>query len=57
MTDCVKRPSSSLCRLRRFKIVNFTLQYITIKKASGTVSVTFCARGTREGRHVAVAHA
>ena len=23
--DCVKRPSSSLCRLRRFKIVYFTL--------------------------------
>jgi len=28
--DCVKRPSSSLCRLRRFKIVYFTLHYITI---------------------------
>jgi len=27
--DCVKRPSSSLCRLRRFKIVYFTLHYIT----------------------------
>jgi len=26
--DCVKRPSSSLCRLRRFKIVCFTLHYI-----------------------------
>jgi len=28
--DCVKRPSSSLCRFRRFKIVRFTLQYITL---------------------------
>ena len=27
--DCVKRSSSSLCRLRRFKIVRFTLHYIT----------------------------
>jgi len=26
---CVKRPSSSLCRLRRFKIVYFTLHYIS----------------------------
>jgi len=29
--DSVKRPSSSLCRLRRFKIVNFTLHCITLK--------------------------
>ena len=28
--DCVKRPSSSLCRLRRFKIVRFTLHYTTL---------------------------
>jgi len=28
--DYVKRTSSSLCRLRRFKIVFFTLHYITI---------------------------
>jgi len=28
--DCVKRPSSSLCRLRCFKIVYFTLHYITL---------------------------
>ena len=32
--DCVKRPSSSLCRLRRFKIVYFTLHYITEMNAS-----------------------
>ena len=33
--DCVKRPSSSLCRLRRFKIVYFTLHYITLNSVFG----------------------
>ena len=33
--DCVKRPSSSLCRLRRFKIVYFTLHYITLTGRCG----------------------
>jgi len=30
--DCVKRHSSCLCRLPRFKIVRFTLHYITRKR-------------------------
>ena len=49
--DCVKRPSSSLCYLRRFKIVYFTLHYITIviiwlvlkSMVSGTNGVNFPA--------------
>jgi len=32
--DCVKRPSSSLCRLRRFKTVHFTLRYIALQNDS-----------------------
>ena len=38
--DCVKRPSSSWCRLRRFKIVYFTLHYITLQCYCKTLRVT-----------------
>ena len=40
--DCVKRPSSSLCRLRRFKIVYFTLHYITLHYREVIGQKNFC---------------
>jgi len=38
--DCLNRPSSSLCRLRRFKIVYFTLHYITQRQSTEVWTIT-----------------